>query len=491
MNPVGTFAERLGLSSPPPPAVGLSRHVVRSHYRDRDFALRRALLVADLLGLWLALGLAMVISGIRSATFVDSLWALPTLPLWVLLFRTYGLYRRPMRRFEPSHLDDISSLFHALVVGTLGLWIYYKLIPAPRLNFEEVAIFGMLSLPLIAGLRVALRVVNLRRQGPERVFAVAPPGDVQMLHRKLENHPEYEMALVGAASCEEGAEETGLPLDCDLEDVEALMATGQIDHLVVRLDANYIAQAQVQELMHTCHRQGVRFGCFPGVKTLLLPGTEVNHIEGLGILTSNPPVLSRSSRMMKRSLDLVVSALLLALFALPMALIALAIRLDSGPTVLYRQTRVGKDGRRFRLNKFRTMVLGADRMTAELMEKSSDPNWLDLDEDPRVTRLGRFLRRSSLDELPQLWNVLRGEMSLVGPRPLSERDDQGVRGRLRHRLDLVPGVTGYWQVLGRSTIPFEEMLEVDYAYIASWSMWHDLKLLLRTVPAVLRRRGVN
>jgi undecaprenyl-phosphate galactose phosphotransferase len=125
------------------------------------------------------------------------------------------------------------------------------------------------------------------------------------------------------------------------------------------------------------------------------------------------------------------------------------------------------------------------------MEHSTDPDWLILERDPRVTRVGRFLRLTSLDELPQLWNVLKGEMSMVGPRPLSEIDDEGVRGWERHRLDLVPGVTGHWQVLGRNLIPFREMIEIDYAYVASWSMLHDLKLLARTVPVVLRRRGAN
>jgi lipopolysaccharide/colanic/teichoic acid biosynthesis glycosyltransferase len=141
--------------------------------------------------------------------------------------------------------------------------------------------------------------------------------------------------------------------------------------------------------------------------------------------------------------------------------------------------------------KFRTMTLGADRLDDELMARSVDPDWLVMDGDPRVTRLGRFLRRSSLDELPQLWNVLKGEMSMVGPRPLSERDDCKVQGWQRHRLDLTPGITGYWQVLGRNNMPFREMLEVDYDYVAGWSLWHDLKLLCQTVPAVIRRRGAN
>jgi lipopolysaccharide/colanic/teichoic acid biosynthesis glycosyltransferase len=137
------------------------------------------------------------------------------------------------------------------------------------------------------------------------------------------------------------------------------------------------------------------------------------------------------------------------------------------------------------------MVPDADAHVAELMAKSLDPDWLVMLDDPRVTRLGHFLRRSSLDELPQLLNVVTGDMSLVGPRPLPERDDAEVRGWGRHRLDCVPGVTGYWQVLGRNTIPFREMVEIDYAYVTSWTFWGDVKLLARTVPVVLRRKGSN
>jgi exopolysaccharide biosynthesis polyprenyl glycosylphosphotransferase len=467
------------------------RRVVRGRHRDRDFALRRALLVADVVGLWLALAFSLTIADDRSSPLLESLWILPTLAAWAVLFRAYGLYRRPIRRFEPTHLDDISSLFHALVIGTLGLWLFYKLMPPSKLALEEILIFGLVALPLIATLRAALRMINLRHQGPERVFVVAPIEDARTLRRKLCNHPEYEMALVGAVAGEGAAEELGLPLSANLDDLDRLIASGEIDHLVVQLDATYMPQDQVVDLMRICYREGVRFGTFPSDKNLLLPGVEVNHVEGMGFLSYHPPVLSRSAMAMKRGLDLVVSGLLLALFALPMALIALAIKLDSKGTVFYKQLRVGKDGERFWLFKFRTMVPDADKKTEELMEHSTDPDWLILERDPRVTRVGRFLRLTSLDELPQLWNVLKGEMSMVGPRPLSEIDDEGVRGWERHRLDLVPGVTGHWQVLGRNLIPFREMIEIDYAYVASWSMLHDLKLLARTVPVVLRRRGAN
>jgi exopolysaccharide biosynthesis polyprenyl glycosylphosphotransferase len=474
-----------------PETVEKQRLVVRSRHRDRDFALRRALLAADLLGLWLALVLAMVVTGARGNPLADSVWILATMPGWVLLFRAYGLYKRPIRRFEPTHLDDASPLFHALVIGALGTWLLYRYVPVQRLGFSELVLFGALALPLIAGLRAGLRVVNLRRHGPERVFVVAPIEDVRMLRRKLRNHPEYEMELVGAVTGEGASEELGLELSGRIDEIEALMASRQIDHLVVRLDAKYAPEDQVQELMHLCHREGVRFGCFPGVRSLLLPGVEVNHVEGVGILTSNPPILSPMSRAMKRGLDVAASATLLVALAPLMALAALLVRLDSRGPILYRQTRVGRQGRRFQLFKFRTMVPDAERLDDELMARSVDPDWLVMNEDPRVTRIGRFLRHSSIDELPQLWNVLRGEMSMVGPRPLSERDDRNVTGWKRHRLDLVPGLTGYWQVLGRNRMPFREMLEVDYAYIASWSMWHDIKLLARTIPVVLTRRGAN
>jgi lipopolysaccharide/colanic/teichoic acid biosynthesis glycosyltransferase len=174
-----------------------------------------------------------------------------------------------------------------------------------------------------------------------------------------------------------------------------------------------------------------------------------------------------------------------------MALIAVAIKLDSRGPVFYRQERIGRGGRRFRLVKFRTMGQDAERRREALLAQSKDPGWLLLDHDPRITRVGRFLRHSSLDELPQLWNVVKGEMSLVGPRPIIESEDRQLEGWRRSRVDLTPGMTGLWQVLGRTSIPFEEMVKLDYLYVTNWSLWSDLRLIMRTLPAVLLKRGVN
>ncbi len=163
----------------------------------------------------------------------------------------------------------------------------------------------------------------------------------------------------------------------------------------------------------------------------------------------------------------------------------------AGVGPLGHQERVGRGGRTFQLLKFRTMVPDADAMTEALMTRSSDPNWLQLEDDPRITRIGRVLRGTSLDEIPQLWNVLVGHMSLVGPRPLSVRDDARVNGWARGRLDITPGLTGLWQVSGRKSVSFEEMVKLDYLYVNNWSVWGDVKLLLLTLPAVIAGRGAR
>ncbi|MFL5779846.1 MAG: sugar transferase, partial [Thermoleophilaceae bacterium] len=214
-------------------------------------------------------------------------------------------------------------------------------------------------------------------------------------------------------------------------------------------------------------------------------------VEGVTVLGMNPPVLSPSSRVMKRALDIAGSTFLLLVTAPLFVVIALAVKLDSRGPVLFRQRRVGRDGGQFPLLKFRTMCEDAEERVEELRKFSKDPHWLHLENDPRLTRVGRVLRHLSLDELPQLLNVLRGEMSLVGPRPLVEAEDQRVGGWARSRLDLTPGITGSWQVLGRTSIPFEEMVKLDYLYVTNWSLWTDIRLIMRTLPAVVTRRGVN
>jgi exopolysaccharide biosynthesis polyprenyl glycosylphosphotransferase len=252
-----------------------------------------------------------------------------------------------------------------------------------------------------------------------------------------------------------------------------------------------INERELEDLLRDCRALSLSVSILPKLSDVLGPAVELDDVEGVTVLGVNPPWLPRSSRAIKRAMDLTIASVMLLLTAPVMALIAVAIKLDSRGKVFFAQERVGRSGRRFRLYKFRTMASDAEQRRVELLAESADPDWLLLERDPRVTRVGRRLRRWSIDELPQLWNVMRGEMSMVGPRPLIPAEDERVQGWGRGRLDLTPGITGYWQVLGRTRIPFEEMVKLDYLYVMNWSLWSDVRLMLRTLPAVLGGDGAN
>jgi lipopolysaccharide/colanic/teichoic acid biosynthesis glycosyltransferase len=217
---------------------------------------------------------------------------------------------------------------------------------------------------------------------------------------------------------------------------------------------------------------------------------EFDTLNGLTVLGVRKFGLSRSSRSIKRALDVAGAGIGLIAIAPVMLAIVIAIRLTSRGPLLFRQTRVGRDGTRFTMLKFRTMVDGADAMKAELLADNEADGLFKIAVDPRCTTVGRLLRRTSLDELPQLFNVLRGEMSLVGPRPLVVDEDCKIEGRHRRRLQLTPGMTGDWQILGSARIPLQEMVKIDYLYVANWSFWGDVKILARTVLYVLSARGM-
>ncbi len=247
------------------------------------------------------------------------------------------------------------------------------------------------------------------------------------------------------------------------------------------------------DLVRSLKDLDVQIDIVPRLFELVGPGVGVYTVEGLPLVGLPPARLSRSSRLLKRALDLAVSGLALVLLVPLFALIALLIKRESEGPVFFRQVRMGSGDRTFRIYKFRTMVADADERKPDVahlnMHLNGDGRMFKIPNDPRITRVGRFLRRFSLDELPQLINVALGEMSLVGPRPLIVDEDQFVEDWGRRRLDLKPGVTGPWQVLGRNHIPFQEMVRLDYLYVTSWSLYGDIKLILRTLPTVLRGRS--
>ncbi len=311
--------------------------------------------------------------------------------------------------------------------------------------------------------------------------------------RKLQSHPEYGLEPVGEISVNGATEvKSGLPYLGGLDDVHLGYLAHNLDVERVIVTAQDLPDEAMMDLVQTCSSAAVKVSIVPNHINALGPSVAIDDIEGLTVLGLNPLVLSHSSRMLKRALDLAGATAGIVLGAPLLLACAIAIKLDS-PRAGAVSPAADRSGRRA-VHAAQVPDHGRRRggpQAEELRSLSGDPDWLKLDRDPRVTRVGRFLRSTSLDELPQLWNVLVGQMSIVGPRPLIDSEDELIAGWSRTRLDLAPGVTGLWQVLGRTEIPFRDMVSLDYIYVTNWSLWLDLKLIARTVPAVLSRRGAN
>jgi exopolysaccharide biosynthesis polyprenyl glycosylphosphotransferase len=470
------------------------RSLVARDYGHRDWFLRRLLALSDAVCLALAMAVAMaVVGGTRGHSWQQYLlYGLITLPAWIVLFKVYGLYERDAKRLSHSTLDDLPSLFHCLLLGCLLMWCWFVVVAPAKLMFTAILTFGALAMVLVLAGRMLTRGGFLRMVSPERVLLIGTGHASGALIEKMRAKASLGLQPIGMVSCEGSAgAAVALPRLGQLEEVDlpSLMAEQRVARVVVA-DVE-LERERLLGVVRDCRTMSVKVCLLPLTFSALGPAVEVDDVQGITVLGINPLVLARSSRIAKRGLDL-AGAGLLSVLALPLLLVlAVAIKLDSPGPVFFRQERIGRAGRRFWLVKLRTMAIDAEARRAELLAQSKDPGWLHLEHDPRITRVGRLLRLSSLDELPQLWNVLNGDMSLVGPRPLVAEEDQMINGWARGRLDLTPGITGLWQVLGRTSIPFEEMVKLDYLYVTNWSLWGDVRLILRTLPVVLQRSGAN
>jgi exopolysaccharide biosynthesis polyprenyl glycosylphosphotransferase len=463
----------------------------RRRARSRDWAVRRLLAAGDVVSILLALVAAIAVAG-HHAHWSSLAWSVPAVPIMLFLFKIYGMYDRDVKRIAHATADDLPWLFHAALVGSLLLWGYSEVTPLENLGLRDVLAFGVGSILFVAITRATTRAMMGHLVGAERTLLVGRGEPTQALVGTLGAHPQYQLNIIGSlahtAQPERILEGRLITLGA-IEELATVAARHDVARIIV--SSGDLVEEELEELLRECRRLGLKVSILPRLSEVLGSAVEIDDVHGVTVLGLNPPWLTRSSRAIKRITDIVIATVLLLLFLPLLLLLAVAIKLESPGPVLFTQERVGKGGRHFRLLKLRTMVADAEARRDELLHLSTDPDWLRLASDPRITRLGRWLRRFSLDELPQLWNVLRGEMSLVGPRPLviAENDRVGAWGR--GRLDLVPGMTGYWQVLGRTEIPFEEMVKLDYLYVVNWSLWQDIRLMLRTLPAVIRGRGAQ
>jgi len=341
-------------------------------------------------------------------------------------------------------------------------------------------------------LRALLRAVA-HRAAPlrQRALIVGSGVVAAQVVSRLRNHEAIGVEAVGIADDDVADVGTlGVPTLGTIDELPELIQRESLDRVIISFTR--ARHDRLLGVIRTCRDQGVAVDVVPRLFEFLEGATPVDAIRGLPLLSLDAPVLAPRAKAAKRALDVVGSSLALFVLLPLMLWIALAIKLESPGPVLFRQRRAGRDGHAFEVMKFRTMRLDAEELKSDLLCANDvrDGVMFKLWRDPRVTPLGRRLRRLSLDELPQLVNVLRGEMSLVGPRPLVfEEAGSLAESWQARRLELKPGITGPWQVGGRNHVAFQDMLRLDYQYVTGWSLARDIEILISTIPAVLSRRG--
>jgi exopolysaccharide biosynthesis polyprenyl glycosylphosphotransferase len=433
---------------------------------------RRTLVAADVVA-------AVIAMAVLTGGLAGLVWALLSLPLWVLTAKLFGLYDRDHRALRHTTLDELGIL--AVWMGSMLLvlaWLAPPLTPLAAPGEASIGLacaVGFISVGLARGFgRWAWR----RAVTPERCLVIGDGRLARSIKRKAELFPDLHLDVA----------DEPWPLHEISRDPEAFV--GLADRLVIASDS--IDPALVERLVVVCRERQVRLSVLSPLRQRARPARRLGQIADLPVLECDTTDLSRSTLMLKRAMDVLIGSLA-AVAALPLVpLIVLAIRLDGRGPVLFVQTRAGLGGRPFQLYKFRTMVPDAAQRRDEVVDLDSLPEpMFKLHDDPRVTRVGRVLRRLSLDEIPQLINVLKGDMSLVGPRP--EEMDVVARYAPEHRfrLDVKPGLTGPMQVYGRGELTFEERLDVELDYVENLGLAHDLRILVATIPIVFRGGGAH
>lgn len=440
----------------------------------RDALLRRMLAVADL-GAVLGAGAALAVSSQGQVN--HALWAALLAPVWLVLAKLLGLYERDQRSLRHLTVDELPAIFTWAVVGTAMLALLLAATPAGAMSAGAALWTGVAAGIGALVLRVVARFTWRRMTPPERALIVGDGALATAARRKIELFPDMHVTVSG--------ELARLTVGDLHAPTEILAGADRILLAAAHLDEQLMA-----ELVGFCRSRQIKLSVVPPVRGMFGTAVELNHVADLPVVEYNTWDVSRSTMLLKRILDLAVAATMLILLAPLLLLIAGLVLVESGRPILFRQRRVGQHGRTFRMLKFRTMVANAEDVLPALVafDQLQEPMFK-LTHDPRVTRVGRVLRRASLDELPQLLNVVKGDMSLVGPRPEQVELVERYSEPQRVRLSVKPGLTGPMQVYGRGQLTFDERLALEREYIENISVGRDLHILALTVSSVFHGRG--
>ncbi|MGA8267297.1 MAG: sugar transferase, partial [Candidatus Acidiferrales bacterium] len=415
--------------------------------------------------------------------------------LWHLIFSMFGLYES--KRLSTRRSEVIDSL-KAITLVTLTLLLPATFLAKRTITLSFLALFWLSSLILVIGVRLAVRYVLafMRRRGRNcrYILILGTNSRAVEFAQRIEAKPELGYRVVGFVDNDwAGREEflrVGYKVCCNFSELAAFLRKNVVDEVAIYLPLKSFYEHAAQ-VAAQCELHGILMRFNSDIFNLKIARFRAEDFEG------DAQIMATSDRqdgwpfLVKRILDFIISLTLLAVLAPIFLIIALLIRFTTTGAVLFRQERVGLNKRSFMMYKFCTMYPDAEQVQEKLLElnEMTGPVFK-IKNDPRVTSLGHFLRKTSLDELPQLWNVLKGDMSLVGPRAMSMRDYRHFdEDWQRRRFSVQPGITCLWQVNGRNSIPFEQWMELDMQYIDKWSLWLDLKILARTIPAVLRGSG--
>lgn len=453
----------------------------------REWLFRRALLAADVL----AIVLAFVLTVELSSRSLQLTWmSVAGLPILLVGAKMLGLYDRDEVLLHKTTLDEVPKLFEVATLCTLVAWLAGGLIVSGELNRHEALFLWLILAALLMLTRAVARVLALRLAPIERCLFIGRRELAEAIRSKLTSDCGVKAEMVSHLDLDGmGSWSTNAGSTHRLSEIRELARELDIHRAIVAPDS--ADAGEMLDLMRTLKAVGVRVSVLPRLLEVVGSSVEFDDLHGVTLMGVRRFELSRSSAALKRAFDLAGALIMLLAMAPLMLLVAIAIKLDSDGPVFFRQLRVGRHGKRFYVLKFRTMVSDAESMKESLRAHNQAQEGLfKIADDPRITRIGGFLRASALDELPQLLNIARGEMGLVGPRPLVVEEDRQIEGWHRRRLELMPGMTGPWQILGPARSPLREMAVMDYLYVANWSLWTDVKILLRTVSHVFGRRGL-